>query len=203
LIEIFNQTFTWYDLSLVPLLILLEQVLSADNAFVLSALIQPLPTKDRKKALLYGLFSGLILRMLMILSASYLFSLFWVQILGGLYLIYVGLTHLLKKSSPQRVSKPPSLALTILKIEFMDLVFAIDSVLAAFALVAFFYPASSLGSKMWIVYLGGLVGMAMMRFTTLGISLLIDQRPYLLKITFFGIAIIGGKLIYDGARHWF
>ncbi len=196
------QTFAASDLYLVALMILLEQVLSADNALVLSVLIQPLESKERRKALLLGLVSGLVLRSLMILGAAYLISFTWIQIIGGLYLLYISLMHIIKGRLPISLPKISSLTRTIIKIELVDLFFAIDSILAAFALVSFTYPPDLIHSKLWIIYLGGLVGMAMMRFTTLGFSYLIDRFPYLLKIAFVGIGAIGAKLIYDGIIHW-
>ena len=192
------QVFAWNDLYLVGLMILLEQILSADNALVLSLLIQPLDGKRRKKALLLGLVSGLVLRSLMIFGASYLISFFWIQIVGGVYLLYLSLIHLINRPVQLPIPTSSSLTRTIIKIELVDLFFAIDSILAAFALVSFTYPPSTVHSKLWIVYLGGLVGMAMMRFTTLGFSYLIDRFPSLVKIAFLAIGIIGGKMIYDG-----
>ncbi len=93
MLAFFGQTFEVHDLVVVSLLILLEGVLSIDNALVLGLLAKPLPPKLRAKALTYGLIGAFVFRIAAIGAASFLLQWTWAKLLGGLYLVYVALKH--------------------------------------------------------------------------------------------------------------
>ena len=59
---IFGQELAWHDLGVVGLLILLEGVLSIDNALVLGLLAKRLPKEQQSKALTYGLVGAFVFR---------------------------------------------------------------------------------------------------------------------------------------------
>ena len=66
-------------------LIILQGLLSADNAMVMAVLVRPLPDDQRKKALFYGLIGALVLRFIAIFFASYLATIWELQALGAIY----------------------------------------------------------------------------------------------------------------------
>ena len=74
-------------------LIVLEGLLSADNAIVLAVLVRPLPKHLQKRALLYGLIGGYVMRGLMLLFVTFLAQLWWAQLGGGIYLVYLAVKH--------------------------------------------------------------------------------------------------------------
>jgi predicted tellurium resistance membrane protein TerC len=90
-----GQTFEWNDLIVVGMLILLEGVLSIDNALVLGLLAKRLPAHQRSRALSYGLIGAFVFRVLAILLAGFLLQWTIAKLLGGGYLIYIALKHLL------------------------------------------------------------------------------------------------------------
>src|SRR5215510_10671076 len=77
----------------IGLLVILEGLLSADNALVLAIMILGLPRRDQKKALRYGLVGAFALRITATLLAVYLIRLAWVKLLGGLYPVYTTYQH--------------------------------------------------------------------------------------------------------------
>ena len=77
-------------------LILLEIVLSIDNAAVLSTMVNDLPKEDQKKALTYGILGAYLFRGLALLFASFLINLGWLKLVGGLYLIYLAINSFRK-----------------------------------------------------------------------------------------------------------
>ena len=81
------------DLITIGLLVLLEAALSADNALVLAVLVLPLPKRQQKKALRYGIVGAFAFRVLATLSAVHLIHMDWVKLLGGLYLLYLPFKH--------------------------------------------------------------------------------------------------------------
>ncbi|MFN5709024.1 MAG: TerC family protein, partial [Planctomycetota bacterium] len=101
-VEFFGgQIFAPADLAVVGLLLVLEGVLSIDNALVLGLLAKRLPPSQRKRALSYGLIGAFVFRFLAIATATFLLQWTWVKLLGGAYLLYISLKHLLFESQEE------------------------------------------------------------------------------------------------------
>src|ERR1039457_6532234 len=101
----FHQTFQSHDLLFVLVLVVLEGILSIDNALVLALLARQLPERLQKKALTFGLAGAFLFRLIAVAVAGALLRWRWVKLLGGGYLIYIALKHLLfeRESKPVRV----------------------------------------------------------------------------------------------------
>src|SRR5688500_4223820 len=105
LIDIFGQTLQAQDLAVVALLVVLEGMLSIDNALVLGLLAKRLPKHEQPKALLYGLAGAFIFRFIAVLTASFLLQWTFVKLLGGGYLVYIGVRHLFFESKETEEEK--------------------------------------------------------------------------------------------------
>ncbi len=92
-IEFFGQRAEPSDIAVVLLLIVLEGVLSIDNALVLGLLAKRLPKHQQKLALTYGLVGAFVFRLIAIFMATILIKLPIMKLLGGGYLIYVAVKH--------------------------------------------------------------------------------------------------------------
>src|SRR3954471_19883884 len=93
LASFFNQTFAPADLAIIGLLIVLEGVLSIDNALVLGLLAKRLPKHQQKKALTYGLVGAFVFRSIAIATAPFLLKWRVFKLLGGAYLIWVAVKY--------------------------------------------------------------------------------------------------------------
>jgi YkoY family integral membrane protein len=98
----FGQTFDAHDLAVIGLLVVLEGVLSIDNALVLGILAKRLPKHQQGKALTYGLVGAFVFRLVAVATAAYLIRIRWVQLLGGLYLIYISVKHFFFESGDEQ-----------------------------------------------------------------------------------------------------
>lgn len=78
-------------------IVLLEIVLSIDNAAVLAAMVKELPKGQQKKALTYGIAGAYLFRGLALVFASILINLVWLKVVGGLYLVYLAYKALFGK----------------------------------------------------------------------------------------------------------
>ncbi len=94
MIDVLGQHVQASDLAIVGLLILLEGVLSIDNALVLGLLAKRLPKHQRARALSYGLIGAFVFRVIAICMASLLLQLPFVKFIGGAYLVYIAVKHL-------------------------------------------------------------------------------------------------------------
>ena len=171
-------------------IIILEVLLSIDNAAVLATMVKTLPKGDQKKALTYGIVGAYLFRGLALLFASFLLKIIWLKLLGGLYLIFLAYTNL-KSTSDDTNHKSitiPYLNLfwsTVVAIELADLVFSIDNVFAAVAFT----------DRIELIYLGVFIGIIAMRFAATGFVRLIEKHPVLEKVAFWIVGFLGVKLV--------
>jgi YkoY family integral membrane protein len=191
------------DLATVGLLVVLEGLLSADNALVVAIMILGLPRGEQKLALRYGLLGAFAFRIVATLLAVYLIRVSWVKLVGGLYLIYLTYQHFFESGGAEQRSKPrparPWLGLsalwgTILKVELVNIAFSVDSILVAVAM----------SSKTWVVLAGGLIGIVAMRVVIAQLLAIVRRYPTLVDGAFVIIALVGTKLLLEfaNAMHW-
>lgn len=195
-------TFAWGDLVTILLLVILEGLLSGDNALVLAVVVQPLPEAEQRKALRYGLIGAFVLRVIATLLAVWLSKLTWVSLVGGLYLLWLPYKHFkehpdIAHSDPGAVVAPPkgwfglSLFWTIvIKADLVDLVFAVDSILAAVGMT------QSQG-KEWVIISGGVLGILMMRMLTMQVLDLVARYPKLIDGAYIVVAWVGVRLVWE------
>lgn len=237
----FGQTFDANDIFLIGLLVILEGVLSIDNALVLGLLAKRLPKSQQKRALTYGLAGAFIFRFIAVGTASYLLRWRVVKLIGGGYLLWVAIQHFISKArekkkddqvaigpdhAPTMVDQETGRELTpaeqeeelrtrtsmpapgkhagfwstVVVIELTDIAFAIDSILAAIALVGS-APAGSVGPhpKLWVVVTGGMLGVVLMRFAAVLFIRLLDRFPRFETSAYLLVTVIGSKLVTDWA----
>ena len=84
------------SLAIIGNLIIIESLLSVDNAAVLATMVMDLPEEERKKALKFGIWGAYFFRGLAMIFASILIKIWWLKPLGGLYLLYLVRYCLLK-----------------------------------------------------------------------------------------------------------
>ncbi|MDJ0651822.1 MAG: hypothetical protein QNJ27_02280 [Simkaniaceae bacterium] len=194
----FDQTFSLVDIPKVIPLIFIEGMLSIDNALAIALIVRGLPQARRQKALFIGLVSSVFLRAFGILSVAYLIQLYWVQIVGGGYLLYLSLSHLITKRRAE-VQAPirRNFWVTVFLLEITDFIFAIDSILAGLAMVGVSFTHREFCPKIWIVYLGGLLGIITMRFAAKFFTAIMDRFPRLEIGAHLIVGWIGLKLILD------
>lgn len=191
-----GQTFELLDLPRVVLLSFLEISLSADNAIILALLAHSLPNALRQRALLIGIVSSFLLRAAAIAAIYFVFASPWLQILGALYLIYLSASHFKSKRDKTKIPASASFWKTVLLIETFDLLFAADSIIAGIAFIG------SL-DKLWIVYVGGAIGILAVRYAAKYFIRLIDRFPRIGTLAYLLVGLIGIKLLFQGIRHYF
>jgi YkoY family integral membrane protein len=190
------------DFVTIGLLVILEGLLSADNALVLAVLVLGLPRRQQRQALRYGIGGAFAFRILAILTAVHLIRLGWVKLAGAIYLLYLSYKHFFRSGdvSERRTIRPARAWLglspfwaTVVKVELTDIVFAIDSIIVAVAM----------SPKLWVVVTGGILGVIAMRLVIGQFLSIIERYPGLVDGAFIIIAWVGIKLIieYGHQRH--
>lgn len=170
-------------------LIIIESLLSVDNASALAAMVSHLPDGQRQKALRYGLVGAYVFRGLCLFAASWLMSVLWLKIVGGLYLFWLTYSHFKNKSEDKYVkTKGKGFWATVVSVEVLDLSLSIDNIFAAVAL----------SDKFWVIMLGVAIGILAMRFVAGWFVKLIEKYPALEGAAFVVIALLGLKLVLSG-----
>ena len=194
-------------------LVFLEGLLSADNALVLAVMVRHLPREQQKRALRYGIFGAFGFRLIAVLFASKLLEYWAFKVVGGLYLFYLAVAHLVFSSGDDDHEKRSRFGGgfwgTVIGVEVADIAFSIDSIVAAVAMAGgipeeigdrvvfnvFNFPITL---TLMIVYIGGILGIVAMRFVAGYFLILLDKFAGLATGAYYLVAWIGLKLIGGG-----
>ena len=176
-------------LLLLPVLIALEAVLSADNAIALAAIAQGLESEEQqKRALNLGLIVAFVLRMTLILTASWVLKFWQFEVAGAAYLLWLVYQHFSSSTDEDEHHHGPkfsSLWQAIPIIAFTDLAFSLDSVTTAIAL----------SDEIGIILLGGTIGIIALRFMAGLFIRWLDEYVYLEDAGFVTVAFVGLRLL--------
>ena len=184
------------DFITIALLVVLEGLLSADNALVLAILVLGLPKKDQRKALRYGILGAFFFRIVAILLAVHLIQVAFVKLIGAAYLLWLSYSHFFGRAEGEdrRAIKPATgwfgltpFWATVVKVELTDIVFAVDSILVAVAM----------SPKTWVIITGGVLGIIAMRMVIGQLLRVVRRYPALVDAAFIIIAWVAIKLIVE------
>lgn len=194
-------------------LILIESLLSVDNAAVLATMVMDLPPHQRNKALKYGIIGAYVFRGLCLILASWLIKIWWLKPLGGVYLLWLAIDYFRREKTPSEEDDllekehnwlyKSTIGLlgpfwaTVALVELMDLAFSLDNVFAAVAL-ADNVPEPQ---KLYIVIIGVFIGILAMRFVAQSFVELMEKYPFLETAAFVVIGILGLKLTSSVVAH--
>jgi YkoY family integral membrane protein len=197
------------SLAIIGNLIIIESLLSVDNAAVLATMVMDLPEKQKDKALKYGIWGAYIFRGLAMIFASFLIQIWWLKPLGGLYLLYLVYDYWKGKQTEEKdddvldkksnwlyratVGSLGNFWATVCLVELMDMAFSIDNVFAAVA----FTP------NIILVCIGVFIGILAMRFIAQIFVKLMNTYSFLETAAFVVIAILGLKLSLSLYEHFY
>ena len=202
------------SLLIVVNLIIIESLLSVDNAAVLATMVMDLPKQQRGKALKYGIIGAYFFRGICLLFASFLIQVWWLKPIGGLYLLYLAVNYFREKAAKAKAGEEAHEAeavnknqnklykatigwmgpfwATVALVEVMDLAFSIDNVFAA---VAF-------SKNIVLIWIGVFIGILAMRFVAQGFVNLMERYPFLETAAFLVIGVLGVKLCLAVYEHY-
>lgn len=178
---------------IILMLILIEGLLSVDNALAIAGMASHLPYKQRLLALRYGIIGAYVFRGLALAGAHYIINNPWLKIIGAAYLIHLMASHFAahhaaeQPAHTRKAKKPKGFFATIVSIELMDLSLSVDNVVAAVAM----------SPKLWVVVLGVFIGIIALRFVAGWCIRLIERMPVLAHTAFILIGYVGGILILE------
>lgn len=174
---------------LLLVLIILEAVLSADNAIALAAIAQGLPDrKSQNQALNFGLVIAYVLRMSLIVTATWVVKFWQFELLGAAYLLWLVLNYFF--SPEDEAQHHHSLQFkgvwqAIPMIAVTDLAFSLDSVTTAIAVA----------DDLWLILIGGTIGMITLRFLAGLFIRWLEIYTHLEDAGFLTVGLVGLRLL--------
>ena len=191
-----DQVDSWYEIfTLLPILISLELLLSADNAVALASLTKSLESSElRARALNIGITISLLFRIFLILLSNLLLKFIFIRIFAGLYLIYLFFSNVLtnpevdnSESDKNLIHNKFKFLKVVALLSITDFAFSIDSITTAVAI----------SDQYILIIFGALIGVLALRFTS-GIFLkLLDKFSRLETAGYIAILIVGIKLLLN------
>ncbi|ARU59913.1 hypothetical protein CBW65_01700 [Tumebacillus avium] len=160
-------------------ILLISAILSVDNALVIGLATRHLPNGIRQRAIYWGTFGAVALRIVLSMLAIYLINLPYIKLVGGLFLLYIAFKMLGEEhaeESNMRGSRGIWKAVQVIVIA--DLMVSVDNVLAVVAIAK---------GNWWLVALGILVSIPCILWGSRLIAHLLHKYPILL---FLGIAVL-------------
>ncbi len=188
-------------------LIIIEGLLSVDNALAIAAMASHLPGKQKYWALRVGIIGAYVFRGLALLLAQYIIENPWLKLLGAAYLIHLMAQHFAKlrhHQAAQEAEKAGDAVAavghgmqrgfwgTVASIELMDLSLGVDNVVAAVAL----------SDEFWVVCTGVFIGILALRFVAGHCIKLIEKFPILEHTAFLLIGFVGLLLVFELVTHY-
>ncbi|MBW4687385.1 MAG: TerC family protein [Komarekiella atlantica HA4396-MV6] len=171
------------------ILIFLEAVLSADNAIALAAIAQGLEDKKlERQALNFGLVVAYVLRISLILTATWVQKFWQFEFLGAAYLLWLVFQHFTSQETEDDHHHGPrfnSLWQAIPVIAFTDLAFSLDSVTTAIAV----------SQERWLVLTGATIGIITLRFMAGLFIRWLDEFENLEDAGYVTVALVGLRLL--------
>ena len=191
-----DQIDSWYEIiTLLPILIALELLLSADNAVALASLTKSLNSSElRSRALNIGIAISLLFRILLILLSNLLLKFVYIRIFAGLYLIYLFTYNVFFSSESNdfehdnlKNKKSYKFLRVVALLSITDFAFSIDSITTAVAI----------SDQYILIIFGAVIGVLALRFTS-GIFLkLLELFSRLELAGYIAILIVGIKLLLN------
>ncbi|MBC5781860.1 TerC family protein [Ramlibacter sp. USB13] len=114
-------------------IILINIVLSGDNAVVIALACRSLPPKQQKNAIIFGSVGAIVLRVILTFFAVYLLTLPYLKLIGAALLLWIGIGLLKGDDEDEEIEGNSGLAAAIKTIIIADLVMSLDNVIGVAA----------------------------------------------------------------------
>ena len=171
-------------------IIMIDILLGGENAVVIALASRRLPDAQRKKAIFWGMFGAVALRVILIFFALQLLKVPFLKIVGGILLLWIGIKLLIPESEEggHEIDASTHLLGAIKTIVLADAVMSLDNVIGI---------AGAAKDHLGLVIFGLLFSIPIIIWGSKFVLTLMDRFPV---IILFGAALlgwIGGGMLID------
>jgi YjbE family integral membrane protein len=168
-------------------------LLSGDNAVVIALASRNLPPHQQKKAIFWGSAAAIVMRVVLTITAVTLLTLPYLKLVGGILLVYIGVQLLADSDGEEDMKAESSIWAAIRTILIADLVMSLDNVLA----VAAAAQSGPEETRMLLLIIGLALSIPLIIFGSTMLLKLMDRFPLIIT---FGAGLLGwlaGGMIVD------
>ncbi|MFD0698816.1 TerC family protein [Paenibacillus sp. GCM10027628] len=180
----------WLLLGLLKIIII-NIVLSGDNAVVIALACRNLPAEQQKKAIFFGSFGAIVLRVILTFVAVWMLQIPFVQVLGGIMLIWIAVKLMKNEEQEENLPSSQHLGAAVKTILIADLVMSLDNVLAV---------AGAANGNFLLIALGLAISIPLIIWGSRLLMALMNRFPVIVML---GVGLLGytsGEMIMsDGA----
>jgi len=178
MLEMFASSQFWVD---VFKIIMIDLLLSGDNAVVIALACRNLPAAQRNKGILFGVGGAIGLRVILTFFAVTLLALPYLKLIGALLLLWIGIKLILpeEERSAENIQADTRLLGAVKTIIIADFVMSLDNVLGV---------AAAAKGNVWLLVFGLLISIPMIAWSSQLVLKLIDRFPF---IIYAGGALLG------------
>ncbi len=168
-------------------IILIDLLLAGDNALVIAVAVRSLPRRERRIGTACGAAGAVLLRIVLTIFAARLLSIRYVQLAGGLFIVWIAVKVLVDASDPpDSAPAPKRLLQAIWYVMFADLTMSVDNILAI--------AGASRGNVALIVF-GLCVSIPFVVFASNLLADLMDRYPAMIYLGAAILGRVGGEMI--------
>ena len=192
--EMFMQATFWAALGNI---ILVNIVLSGDNAVVIALAARQLPPKQQKQAILFGSGAAIVMRIVLTIFAVKLLTLPWLKIVGAVLLVYIGVQLLMDGGDDEgHVKEHTGMAGAIKTILIADLVMSLDNVLGV---------AAAAKGNITLLVLGLAISIPLIIFGSTLMLKLMERFPIIITLGAALLGYLAGEMIVSDPKivEWF
>ena len=160
-------------------IILINIVLSGDNAVVIALASRALPPQQQKKAIIFGSVGAIVLRLVLTFFAVMLLDLPWLKLVGAALLLWIGIGLLKEEDEEEELESGSNLASAIRTIIVADLVMSLDNVIGV---------AAAANGNVVLLTLGLAISIPLIIFGSTLLLKLMERFPIIIII---GAALLG------------
>ena len=163
-------------------------ILSGDNAVVIALAARSLPPQQQRMAILWGSGAAVVLRIALTVVAAHLLALSYLQIVGGLLLLWIGVQLLAEEEEEEETGEQENKGLmaAVRTILIADLVMSLDNVIAV--------AAAAKGSDLLLI-LGLAISIPLVIFGSTLMIKLMERFPIIVTLGAGLIGWVGGETI--------
>lgn len=166
-------------------IMLINIILSVDNALVIALASRRLPPKEKKLAMRWGVFGAVALRILLALIVSYLLLIPWLMSVGSILLLWIAVKLIVQQDGHHNIRESSNLGKAVWTIIIADFVMSLDNVLAI---------VGAAGGDMILISIGLLFSIPLVIWGSNIVSNLIARFPILVYIGSGVLGYVAGEM---------
>jgi YjbE family integral membrane protein len=181
--------------------ILIDLVMSGDNAIIIGMAVAGLPKENRTKIIVWGVVGATVLRIIFAALTTELLQIIGLTLAGGLLLLWVAyrmFRELRAKGHSEAAhaegsatAKPKTAGQAMLQIIAADVSMSLDNVLAV---------AGAARDHKTVLWIGLILSIVLMAVASNAIAKILDRYHWIAWVGFAIILYVAGSMIWDGTH---